>query len=154
MRLVRSFSALAALSLLSGLLGCDDPPNHLEGSISSNVSLEFDDTRLIRFPSLALRLEYLKTLESGAEDIVARLVFDTPEGGIQAGERIDIAEHNGVVERVVAAGDGFPAFDTAHIIFDEGGNDPGPARGSFAVTFENGRTLNGKFDVELEDVDF
>ena len=150
MRLVRS---LAALTLLVGLAACGDPPNHLEGSIGANVSLEFDRTRLVRYPTLALQLEYLKALEGGGDDIVAKLVFDTPEGGIKPGARIDLAEHNGVVERIVAAGDAFPAYDTAHVTFDEGGNDPGPANGSFAVTFENGRTLNGTFEVELEDVE-
>lgn len=140
-----------ALALVAS--ACGDPPNHLEGSVSSNVSLEFDHTRLVRYPTLSIQLEYLKTLESGTDDVVAKIVFDTPEGGIPAGEPIDLAKHNGVVERVVAAGDTFPPFDTGNITFDEGGNDPGLAKGSFAVTFENGRTLNGLFEVELEDVD-
>ncbi len=152
---MRLVTAAASLAFVVVTAACGDPPNHLEGSISSNVSLAFDHTRLVRYqPTLALQLEYLQTLEGGGgDDVVAKIVLDTPEGGIVSGEPIDLAAHGGVVERVVAAGDTFPAYDTAHITFDEGGNEPGPAKGSFAVTFDNGRTLNGLFDVELEDVE-
>lgn len=136
------------------VVACGDPPNHLEGSISSNVSLDFDRTRLIRYASLSMQLEYLKALEGGGgDDVVAKLVFDTPEGGVKNGEPIDLVAEDGVVERIVAEGDAFPPMDTGQLTFDLGGNEPGPAQGSFAVTFDNGRTLNGNFDVELEDVD-
>jgi hypothetical protein len=151
MRLTR---LLPSLALVLVAAACGDPPNHLEGSISSNVSLEFDHTRLIRYQDLSLQLEYLKTLEGGGgDDVVVKIVFDTPEGGVVAGEAIDLKAHDGVVERIVAEGDAFPPFDTGNITFDEGGNAPGPAKGSFAVTFDNGRTLNGLFEVELEDVE-
>lgn len=142
----------ALANLVVTVAACGDPPNHLEGSISSNVSLDFDETRLIRYPDLAVQLEYLKVIETGS-DVVAKIVFDTPEGGVKAGEPIDLLEHDGVVERIVAAGDTFPAMDTGTLTFDEGGDAPGPASGNFAVTFDNGRTLNGQFQVELEDVD-
>lgn len=158
MRLSRSPFVLALALVVAGLAACGDPPNHLEGSIASNVSLDFDYTRLVRYEDLSVQLEYLKELE-GAEDdaaaqhdVVVKIVFDTPEGGIVNGEAIDLKEHDGVVERVVAAGDTLPPYDVGNITFDEGGNEPGPAKGSFAITFENGRTLNGLFDVELEDV--
>lgn len=150
---MRHVTRLFALAIfVVTFAGCGDPPNHLEGSISSNVSLDFDETRLIRYPDLAVQLEYLKVIETGS-DVVAKIVFDTPAGGVKNGEPIDLLAHDGVVERIVAAGDTFPPMDTGTLTFDEGGSAPGPASGSFAVTFDNGRTLNGQFDVELEDVD-
>jgi hypothetical protein len=155
MKLHSKGAALIACASLVALTACGTPPNYLEGSIDSNVSLDFDSTRMIRYTSLAIQLEYIKALEgSETPDIVAKIVFDTPEGGIPQGEPIDLKGANAVVERIVAAGDNFPALDTGRITFDEGGNDPGPAVGSFACTFDNGRTLNGDFDVEMEDVDF
>lgn len=151
---MRLKNCFAALSIVVGMAACGDPPNHLEGSIESNVSLEFDRTRLIRYQSLTLQLEYLKALEGGGgDDVVVKVVLDTPEGGVVAGQEIDLKAQNGVVERVVAAGDTFPPFDVGNLTFDEGGNEPGPARGHFGVTFDNGRTLSGLFDVELEDVE-
>jgi hypothetical protein len=151
--------SLALLCLLGlaalGSAGCEQPPNHLEGSIESNVSLDFDRTRLIRYTSLAMQLEYLKDIEDVQNpDIVCKVVFDTPEGGIVADEPIDILANNGKVERIVAASDTFPPLDVGFIEFAEGGNEEGPAVGEFHLTFDNGRTLNGWFETTLEDVDF
>ena len=144
-----------ALVASTAVAGCADPPNHLEGSIDSSVSLVFDSTRMIRYSSLAIQLEYSKELEgSTTPDIIAKIVFDSPEGGVTEGSAIDLLEQNGIVERIVAEGDSFPPLDQGQLTFETGGNDPGPAVGDFAITFDNGRTLNGTFDVELEDVDF
>lgn len=150
-KLAIAFAAVAT----AALSGCGNPPNHLEGSVESSVSLDFDETRMIRYQSLDIQLEYIKELEgSTTPDIVTKIVFATPDGGVPEGEPIDILANDGIVERVVAAGDNFPPLDQGRITFETGGNEPGPAVGDFALTFENGRTLNGNFDTELEDVDF
>ena len=61
-RRARALSLLVVGTLVVVTAACADPPNHLEGSIESNVSLEFDDTRMIRYTSLAIQLEYSKRL--------------------------------------------------------------------------------------------
>lgn len=141
----------ALLAVLAS--GCLQEPNRLEGSIGSSVSLEFDHTRLVRYiDSLTFQLEYLRALEGGGDDVVAKIVFDEPAGGVAVDKPIDLVSQDGVVERIVAAGDAFPLMDTGTLTFEQGGQEPGPAAGTFAVTFENGRTLNGAFSADLEDV--
>lgn len=146
-------SSLVLFAALAFAPGCGDPPNSLRGSIGSSHDLTFDSTRLIRYETLEVQLEYLKELEGGGHDVVVKVVFTTPAGGIPPGEEIDLVENDGIDARVFVAGDAFP-LDRGTILFEEGGNEPGPARGRFDVIFENGRTLLGTFDTVLEDVRF
>lgn len=144
---VALFAALAA--------GCPEAPNSLDGSISESFSLEFDRTEMRRFGGVTLQLDYLRDIEGASiPDVVCKIVFDTPEGGVVAGEAIDIVANDGIIERIAVGGEDYPELELANITFDVGGNEPGPAAGSFVSTFENGKTLNGNFDTELEDVDF
>lgn len=145
---------LFALTLPLGAATCEGG-NTLDGSISEVVDLTFDEVQMRRFSSGAIQLDYLRAIEdTGTFDVVCKVVFDTPEGGIVVDEPIDIVANGGIIERVVAANETFPALDTANITFFTGGQDPGPVTGEFVSTFENGRTLNGTFETELEDVDF
>jgi hypothetical protein len=145
---------LLALVGMAALLGCPAAPNSLEGSIDETMSLEFDRTEMRRLLDVTIQLDYLKDLESGDFDIVAKVVFDTPSGGIVVDEAIDIIANNGIIERRASDNLDFPALEQATITFSAGGNEPGNAAGRFAATFDNGKTLGGTFDTEMTDVDF
>ena len=148
-------SSLAAMAIAFSLGGCPEGGNTLEGSISESFDLTFDRTQLRRVNGVTLQLDYLRDIEdSEIPDVICKIVLDTPEGGFPAGEAVSIIENNGIIERRAVGGEDFPALELANITFDVGGNEPGEAAGSFASTFENGKTLNGTFDTELEDVDF
>lgn len=145
---------LALVAAVGAGAGCEQP-NSLEGTISESFDLSFDTVELRRFNGVTLQLDYLRDVEGAdIDDVVCKVVFDTPEGGIPAGEAIDITQHNGIVERIATGGDDFPGLDTANITFETGGNEPGPASGRFVVTFDTGKTLNGNFDTDMEDVTF
>jgi hypothetical protein len=148
---------LAAPVLVMSLLcaGCEEEPNLLEGSVSQNFDLDFDDVRFVRINGDTYQLEYLLTLESGGQNVICKIVFDEPEGGIPLETDVDIVANNGIIERIAGDGD-FPLPDSAIIRFfefNEPGDEPGFADGEFAITFEDGKTLNGNFEVALEDVD-
>lgn len=132
-------------------------PNTLEGSISQSHDLTFDtvSVRLLSQQKV-YEIKYLKALDSGDDDVVAKVVFNQPDGGAEADAALDLLELEGKVERITAANDPFPdGLDKANAVFTSGGNDDGEATvGSFASTFDNGKTLNGAFDADLEIVDF
>ena len=151
---MRLFVCAFAASLF--VAGCDEP-NSLSGSISTSHDLTFETVHLSLLSGQgAYELKYLLPLEGGGDDVVAKVVFDRPEGGIVVDEELDLLTLNGKVERVTAANDPFPAgLEKANVTFSAGGNEAGEESvGEFASTFDNGKTLNGTFDVELEVVDF
>ena len=95
-------------------------------------------------------LKYLRALEAGGDDIVARVVVDQPAGGVTPDEPIDLVAGNGRVDRVTAANDPFPDVQAGSLTILAGGVDDGDdTRGEFASTFENGKTLNGTFVAPL-----
>jgi hypothetical protein len=148
-------SAATVVAVVLALGGCPEGGNTLEGSISESFDLTFDRTQLRRVNGVTLQLDYLRDIEgSDIPDVICKIVVDTPEGGFPAGEPVSIIENNGIIERRAVGGEDFPALELANITFDVGGNDPGEAVGSFASTFDNGKTLNGTFETELEDVEF
>lgn len=129
----------------------------MTGSIDQSHDLTFETVQLQLLTGQgAYELKYLKALEGGGDDTVAKVVFDQPEGGAVVDEELDLIALNGRVERITAANDPFPATLTkANAVFAAGGNENDEATsGNFAATFDNGKTLNGSFDVELEVVDF
>lgn len=152
--LVRSALLLVVVGA-SLAVGCDEP-NTLTGSISESHDLSFDSVELrLLTDQQALELRYLKALDSGDNDIVAKIVVDVPEGGVSVDEEIDLLEHNGAVDRVTARNDPFPALDRGSLTITSGGVDDGEdSVGDFASTFVNGKTLNGTFAVPLEHVSF
>ncbi len=148
--LVRS-GLVAALLVCSA---CPEQPNSLEGSIDESFDLSFDRTEL-KLVAGYLRLEYLQDIEGSDQPaVICRVIVPPPEGGVVAGEAIDIVPPDGVIERRAGGGEDFPDIDTASITFEEGGNEAGPASGRFISTFTTGKTLNGNFDTELEVVAF
>ncbi len=143
-------------SMVASSLGCSEP-NTLSGSISQSHDLSFDAVQLqLLSQQQAYELKYTKALDSGDDDVVAKVVFDRPAAGVTAEEELDLLALGGIVERVTAANDTFPAgLERANVTFTSGGNDADEATtGSFASTFDNGKTLNGTFEVELAVVDF
>jgi hypothetical protein len=149
----RLASLSASLMVMGVAAGCPPAPNSLSGSIESSHNLTFDRIELRFFTDQrAYQLDYLKNLEEGGNDVVAKIVFDEPEGGVVTGEDIDIAANNGIVERVTSAGDIFPPLQEGVFTFTSGGVDEGPAVGTFFTTFDSGQTLNGTFEGELDHV--
>ena len=151
---MRALSLCFPVALIAG--GCAEP-NSLTGSIDQSHDLGFETVELrLLSGQLAYELKYLKALEGGGDDTVAKVVFDQPAGGVVVDAELDLLQLNGRVERITAANDPFPAvLQKASATFAAGGNDAGdPTTGSFAATFDSGKTLNGSFDVALEVVDF
>ena len=105
-------------------------------------------------------LQYLKELEAGGDDdIVAKIAFTEPEGGVKLDSAIDLLDEaiDGVVQRNTAAGtsDGFPdELTKGTITFTKGVKVKETAVGEFAATFENGKTLFGAFDIEVSEASF
>jgi hypothetical protein len=142
-------------SVLLAAMGCEEP-NSLKGSITDSHDLAFDTVRLRLFTDQqAYELRYEKALEGGAQDIVAKLVFDVPEGGIVLDKAIDLLPLGGQVERITAKNDPFPGVERADVTFTAGGVDDGDGTtGAWGATFDNGKTINGTFDVTLEHASF
>jgi hypothetical protein len=149
--------SVLAVALAATGTGCAEP-NSLTGSIDQSHDLTFDQTVLTFLTGqAAYELKYLLALEGGSgDDVVAKIVFDAPAGGISAGDELDLLSLNGKVERITAANDPFPAsLDKGVLTFTAAGSAEGDQNtGEFATTFDNGKTLNGTFDVELTVVDF
>ena len=143
------------MSVLLAAMGCEEP-NSLTGSITDSHDLAFDTVRLRFFTDQqAYELRYEKALEGGAQDIVAKVVFDVPEGGIVLESAIDLLPLGGQVERITAKNDPFPGVERADVTFTAGGVDDGDATtGAWGATFDNGKTINGTFDVTLEHASF
>lgn len=155
--------ASALTSAFATAVGCGNPPTFLDGSIKTSHDLAFDTVEL-RYLSdqTVFQISYFKNLdeEAGAEggqDTVAKITFTTALDAVKAETPIDIttAEAEGRVERVTAADDPFPTklesglvtFLTAPVV-DE------VTKGELAITFDNGKTLNGGFETPLVEVSF
>ena len=145
-----------ALALaIAGCAGCVEP-NTLTGSITDSHDLTFDTVQLRLFTDQqAFELRYEKALESGDQDIVAKVVFDVPDGGLVLDAQIDVLAEAGRVERITAKNDPFPAVEDADITLTAGGVDDGAATtGTWGATFENGKTISGTFEATLEHASF
>jgi hypothetical protein len=136
--------------------GCGEPPNHLEGSIDESHSLAFDTVKLQLLTSQArYEFRYEKTLEGGGIDVVAKLVFDQPAGGVVLNQAIDLITVDAVVQRVTVANDPFPDFRSGQVEFSAGAiNQDEQTTGTWTTTLENGKTLNGGFDGPLDVIAF
>ena len=150
-----SFAVAAAFVAVSAsFLGGCAADNTLTGSIGTSHDLTFDDVTLRIFgDQQAIELKYLHALEGGGDDIVAKVVFDEPDGRVDLDEDIDLVGHNGVVERITAKNDPFPAMQSGTLTFTAA-DDQQFIRGHFNTTFENGRTLNGTFAATMTEASF
>ncbi len=152
----------AAASLFALAAGCGNPPNFLDGSIKESHDLTFDAVEL-RFltDQSVFQLSYFNSLDtedpSAGKDTVAKLTFNEPDGGAVVDKKIDLtADTAGArVERVTARNDPFPsAFTKGEVTFHTKPADKKTVDGDFAITFDNGKTLDGGFEAPLEDVSF
>ena len=152
---VRAALSIAALLTATVSAGCEEP-NSLGGSITDSHDLSFDSVRLRLFTDQeAYELRYEKLLDSGDRDIVVKVIFDAPEGGITVGSAVDIVASDGNVERITAKNDPFPAVERADITFTSGGvEDVELSTGEWGATFDNGKTIEGAFEIELEHASF
>jgi hypothetical protein len=129
--------------------------NTLTGSIEQSHDLTFERVELRLLTDQAVyELKYLQPLDSGGDDLVARVVVDQPVP-FAAGTAIDLVVGNGRVDRVTAANDPFPELAAGTLTISAGGGVEGEdTRGEFASTFGNGRTLNGTFRAPITLVAF
>jgi hypothetical protein len=135
--------------------GCAEP-NSLGGSIADSHDLTFDSVRLrLLTDQQVFELRYEKSLDSGDQDIVAKLVVDVPEGGVVLDTQLDVLALDGRIERITAKNDPFPAAERADLTFTAGGVEDGErTAGSWGATFENGKTISGTFETPLEHASF
>jgi hypothetical protein len=146
---------LMTLLASAGLSACAEETT-LTGSIGTSHDLVFDAVALRLFTDQrAFELRYMRDLGGGGQDVVTKIVFDVPDGGVVLGDDIDLLAHDGVVQRVTASNDPFPPLQRGTMTFLAGGIEDGDeTSGRFATTFDNGRTLNGTFAAPLEAVRF
>ena len=148
---------IVALAVVGSALGagCAEP-NSLSGSITDSHDLSFDTVQLRLFTDQqAWELRYEKALDSGDQDIVAKVVFDVPEGGLVLDAPIDVLAEDGRIERITAKNDPFPSVEDADATFTAGGVEDGAATtGTWGATFDNGKTISGTFEATLEHASF
>jgi hypothetical protein len=148
---------IVALAVVSSALGagCAEP-NSLSGSITDSHDLSFDTVQLRLFTDQqAWELRYEKALDSGDQDIVAKVVLDVPEGGLVLDAPIDVLAEDGRIERITAKNDPFPSVEDADVTFTAGGVEDGAATtGTWGATFDNGKTISGTFEATLEHASF
>ncbi len=150
-KLVRMALLLTAASTSAT---CLSPDNSLEGTITRDFSLEFDEVRLFKQGCL-LRIEYL--LETNLGPVVpCSLSVDTvttalaPDLVIQ-GETFTAGV---ILERRMPAATSFPSTRSGRLEFTRFSFVAGAkGRGSFTITFETGQDLRGSFSGVLEEPD-
>jgi hypothetical protein len=154
--------ALSSLLLITAaaLMGCPPPPNFLDGSIKTSHDLTFDTVEM-RFLSeqIVYELTYYKNLDENGDDRdeVVEIAFKQAPEDVVVETPIDIntPEAESVVERTTAKNDPFPtALESATFTFFVAPVVGETVRGEFAVTFGNGRTLNGAFETVLGEATF
>ena len=158
--MTRVLCSLFVLLSLALTTGCPPPPNFLDGSIKTSHDLAFDTVEM-RFlvDQSAYELTYYKNLdEAGTQtDEVVEIVFTQAPEDIVVDTPIDIttAEAASQIERTTAANDPFPPeLDSATVTFFVAPVVGETVSGEFAVTFANGRTLNGGFETTLVEASF
>ena len=151
----RHLLAVSSFLLLAGAVGCAGPDT-LTGSIDQSHSLAFDSVGLRFFTDQnAYELKYEKVLDSGDADVVAKVVFDAPEGGIVIDEEVTLVAGEAQVERITSKNDPFPALEEGKFSLSAGGVKDGElSTGEFFALFANGKSLQGTFSVVLEHTSF
>lgn len=151
-----------SLSFAALLTGCPPPPNFLDGSVKTSHDLSFDSDEL-RFLSdqKTFQLSYFKLLDpkkpSGDVDVVVKVTFNAPAGGVVVDKAIDLNDPaiKGKVERVTSKNDPFPdTMRKGQVIFHSKAAVGAQVTGEFEVTFDNGETLDGGFQVAETEASF
>lgn len=155
--------ASALGSLLGTSLGCGNPPTFLDGSIKTSHDLSFDAVELRYLTDQTVfQLSYFKNLdeEAGAaagQDTVVKVTFTTALDAVVAEKPIDLLAPAaaGRVERITAADDPFPTdLESGTVTFLNAPVVDETVKGELAITFANGKTLNGAFETPLVEVSF
>jgi len=156
-RVRSTLATLAALALLGGAgrgtVGCGGGSNELSGSIGESFNLGFDRVS-VRKQAEALIVEYQKDV-SGVVHKVCKLVVDTHALALGSGTRLsgDVFASHVQLSRITASGGDFPAVKSGQIQFDAYDfKAKGQVDGGFSVVFDNGRTLQGNFSGQIEEV--
>jgi len=151
----RHLLAVSSFLVLAGAASCAGPDT-LTGSIDQSHSLAFDTVALRYFTDQdAYELKYTQALDSGDADVVAKVVFDAPEGGVVVDQEIALVAGEAQVERITSKNDPFPELDEGKISFSAGAVEDGElSTGEFSALFVNGKSLQGTFSVVLEHIEF
>jgi len=152
------------LIALVGLLVACGAGSSLEGSLSDEASLVFDQVQVQHSPS-AVAVVYLKSLPAGGgNDTVLKVVANTTGLDVTKGISIDLAEAlgsgvRGSVTRAVSTDTrrDFPPLVRGRINFDGGVAAGAKVSGSFTVTFSSsgggsigvGKTAFGDFSATV-----
>ncbi|MBN2361345.1 MAG: hypothetical protein JXR83_17970 [Deltaproteobacteria bacterium] len=135
---------------LGALAACADYGNTLEGSISVRATLLFDRV-VTEWVVDQLVIRYLS--ERWVKGEAARLTLDAEV--VVAGVDIPVDDRVRIEHFITVVTDGgeyvqeppFPQVRSGKIHFEEVSDQvDGMTRGSFAVIFDDNRTLNGKFE--------
>ncbi len=159
----RSGAAAALGGLLAIAAGCAAAPGSLEGSVSADFDLRYDDLEIVR-DGPVLTIRYLREVRFdqvayAGTNTVAEVRLEGDPGPVTLGESLDVT---GLLEleryvmtitpanEVVQDDRDFPEIYVAEMVFDVIGALPGePCAGSFRVIFTDGETLRGSFEGDL-----
>jgi hypothetical protein len=136
------------------LTACASDTNELEGSISDEFSLAFDEVDL-SIAGCGLRIDYIKNYGTTTY-VPCRLDIDTEGLDLTEGSELESATFATRVElgRSSPTGRYFPDLERGTLHFERFSLVAGEtASGSFEVEFEDGRDLRGRFHADLRDRD-
>ncbi len=142
------WKSLIGVGLMFLLLEGCGPGNTLEGSISEDLSLEFESVRVV-VQSDAVRVEYIRTIG----DVLFKVCKLSIDRGVLApGSNFiadaDFAAHVNLT-RVVDDDTRFPDVQAGLLqLFDLDLAFGDEVRGNFAVEFVTGQSLRGDFSAE------
>lgn len=140
-----TWQAWTAGVFLSAFANACGPDNTLEGSISEELPLQFDDVRIIAQPD-AVRIEYIRTIG----DLVFKVCRVSVDRDILVSGFNFIADDEFLrhvsIDRAVNVNETFPRVDSGFLELQDVDLDlDSELSGEFGVLFTNGRTLGGQF---------
>lgn len=145
---------LPLLGCLGALVCCGGSPSRLDGSISSEADLAFDEVRAEwLIDELAIRYVAVgASLSSDAARLTVRKALAHPEVVLDAARdlRVEHFRYFWDDEGRLIETTPFPAVDHGTLEFDQVGKKPGErVVGRFSVVFVTGDTLSGEFDATV-----
>jgi len=129
--------------------------NALEGSIDSDLSIDFTALKLIKQDHYLL-IEYLRESKQGTEKVCKAVIetnhLDLPDSG-SFDLDVQLFRDHVVLQRSTFVGDTFPDIDRGTMHFEPiEFRHAGYAHGSFDIFFVNTRRLKGWFDGIVEEI--
>lgn len=152
-----SSGAVAGLALLALALGASTACqyNALEGSIDSDLSIDFSSVKLLKQDHYLL-IEYLRESKQGTEKVL-KVVVETNHLALPDSGSFDLQEQlfldHVELQRSTFVGDTFPDLDRGSLHFEPiEFRHAGYAHGNFDFFFVNTRRLKGWFDGTIEEI--